>query len=46
MISGCVSKDFANLRQVKRCKTFVSGLNALLRGTEDVKDPFTPLDPK
>jgi hypothetical protein len=37
---GSVSEYFTNLRQVKRCKNCVSGLNALFRDTEVVKHPF------
>jgi hypothetical protein len=40
MMFGSVSELFTNLRQVKRCKTCVSGLNALVRGTEVGKHPF------
>jgi hypothetical protein len=40
MMFGSVSEDFNNLRQVKRFKTCVSGLNALFRGTEVVRHPF------
>jgi hypothetical protein len=43
---GSVSEHFTNLRLVKRCKTCVSGLNALLRGTEVVKHPFYSIGPK
>jgi hypothetical protein len=43
---GSASKHFANLRHVKRSKTCVSGLNALLRGTEVVKHPFYSIGPK
>jgi hypothetical protein len=43
---GSVTEHFANLRHVKRCKTYVSGLNALFRGTEVVKHPFYSLGPK
>jgi hypothetical protein len=43
---GSVSEHFANLRHIKRCKTYVSGLNALFRGTEVVKHPFYSLGPK
>ena len=52
MMFGCVLKQFGTFRNVKRCKTCVSGANALFRGTEVVKmisqqmHPFTPLDPK
>ena len=34
---GCVSEHFTNLRHEKLWKTFVSGLNALFRGTELLK---------
>jgi hypothetical protein len=40
MMFGSGSEHFANLRHVKRCKTYVSGLNALFRGTEVVKYSF------
>jgi hypothetical protein len=40
MMFGSVSEHFANLRLVKRCKTSVSGLNTLFRGTKVVKHPF------
>jgi hypothetical protein len=40
MMFGSVSEHFANLRHVKRCKTCVSGPNALFRGTKDAKHPF------
>jgi hypothetical protein len=43
---GSVSEHFANLQHVKRCKTCVSGLNALFRGTEVVKHPFYSIGPK
>jgi hypothetical protein len=43
---GNVSENFANLRHVKRCKTCVSGQNALFRGTEVVKHPFYSIGPK
>jgi hypothetical protein len=46
MMFGSVTEHFANLRHVKRCKTYVSGLNALFRGTEVVKHPFYSLGPK
>jgi hypothetical protein len=42
---GCVSEHFTNLRQVKRCKTCVLGLNAMFRGTELWSIHSTPLDP-
>jgi hypothetical protein len=34
MMFGSVSDHFANLQHIKRCKTCVSGLNALFWGTE------------
>ena len=34
---GCVSEHFANLQNEKWCKTCVSGLNALFRGSELAK---------
>ena len=37
MMFGSVLEHFGNLRLVKICKTCVSGLNALFRGTEIVK---------
>jgi hypothetical protein len=40
MMFGSVSEHLANLRHVKRCKTYVSGLNLLFRGTEVVKYSF------
>jgi hypothetical protein len=43
---GSVSEYFTNLRQVKRCKTCVLGLNALFRGIEVVKHPFYSIGPK
>jgi acid stress-induced BolA-like protein IbaG/YrbA len=46
MMFGGVSEHFANLRHVKRCKTRVSGLNALFRGTEVVKHPIYSIGPK
>jgi hypothetical protein len=46
MMSGSVSEHFTNLRQVKRCKTCVSGLNAMFRGTKVVKHPFYSIEPK
>jgi hypothetical protein len=46
MMFGSVSEHFANLRQVKRCKTCVSGLNTLFRGTEVVKHPLYSIWPK
>jgi hypothetical protein len=41
-----VSVYFANLRHVRRCKTCVSGLNALFLGTKVVKHPFLSIGPK
>jgi hypothetical protein len=46
MMFGSVSKHFTNVHHVKRYKICVSSLNALFQGTEKVKHPFTPLDPK
>jgi hypothetical protein len=46
MMFGSVSEHFANLRQVKRCKTCVLGPNTLFRGTEVVKHPFYSNGPK
>jgi hypothetical protein len=46
MMFGSVSEYFTNLRQGKRCKTCVSGVNALIRGTEVVKHPFYSIGPK
>jgi hypothetical protein len=46
MIFGSVSKHFAILRHVKRCKTCVLGLNALFRGTDVAKHPFYYIRPK
>jgi hypothetical protein len=43
---GSVSEYFTNLRQVKRYKTCVSGLNGLFRSTEVVKHPFYSIGPK
>jgi hypothetical protein len=40
MMFGSVSEHFANLQQVTRCKTCVSGLNTLFQYTEIVKHPF------
>jgi hypothetical protein len=45
MMFGSVSEYFTNLRQVKRCTTCVSGLNALYWGTEVVKHPFYSITP-
>jgi hypothetical protein len=46
MMFGSVSEYFTNLRQVKRCKTCVSGLNALFRDTEVVKHSLYSIGPK
>jgi hypothetical protein len=46
MMFGSVLKHFANLRHVQRCKTCVSGLNALFRGTEVSKHQFYYIGPK
>jgi acid stress-induced BolA-like protein IbaG/YrbA len=46
MMFGSVSEHFANLQHVKKCKTCVSGLNALFKGTELQSIHSTPLDPK
>jgi hypothetical protein len=46
MMFGGVSEHFSNLRHVKRCKTCVSGLNALFLGTEVAKHPFYSIRPK
>jgi hypothetical protein len=40
MMFASVSVDFTNLQHVKRCKTCVSGLNALFVGSKVVKHPF------
>jgi acid stress-induced BolA-like protein IbaG/YrbA len=40
MMFRIVSEHFVNIRHVKRCKTCVSGLNALFWGTEIVKYQF------
>jgi hypothetical protein len=42
---GSVSEYCTNLRRVERCKTCVSGLNGLFRGTEVVKHPFYSIGP-
>jgi uncharacterized protein YodC (DUF2158 family) len=46
MMFGSVSEHFANLRHVKRCKTYVSGLNALCHGTNVAKHPFYSIGTK
>jgi hypothetical protein len=37
---GSVLEHFANISHVKKCKTCISGLNALFRGAKVVKHPF------
>ena len=37
MMFGSVLEHFGNLRRVKKCKTCISGLNALFQGTVVVK---------
>jgi hypothetical protein len=46
MMFGSVSKHFTNLRNVKICKTCVSGPNALFRGTKVAKHPFCSIRTK
>jgi hypothetical protein len=46
MMFANVSDDFAKLRHGKRCKTCVSGLNALFQGTTVAKHPFYSTEPK
>jgi hypothetical protein len=46
MMFGSVSEHFDNLLHVKRCKTCVSGLNALFRCTKVVKHHFYSIGPK
>jgi hypothetical protein len=46
MMFGSVTEHFTNLRKAKKCKTGVSGLNALFRGTEVVKHPFYSIGTK
>jgi hypothetical protein len=46
MIYGSVTEDFDNLLHVKRCKTCVSGLNALIGGTKVVNNPYYSIGPK
>jgi hypothetical protein len=43
---GSVSEHFANHQYVKRCKTCVSGLNALFRGIEVLEHQFYSIRPK
>jgi hypothetical protein len=40
MMFGSVSKHFSILRHINRSKTFLSGLNAVFRGTDVAKHPF------
>jgi hypothetical protein len=46
MMFRSVSDSLTNLRQVKGCKTCVSGLNTVFRGTEVVKHPLYSIGPK
>jgi hypothetical protein len=46
MMFVSVSEHFNNLLHVKGCKTCVSGLNALFRGTKVAKHPFYSIGPK
>jgi hypothetical protein len=46
MMFGSVSEHFNNRLHVKRCKTCVSGLNALLGGTNVANNPFYYIGPK
>jgi hypothetical protein len=46
LMFGSVSDHFTNLRNVKICKTWVSGLNALFLGTKVVKHPFLSIRTK
>jgi hypothetical protein len=46
MMFGSVSEYFTNLRHAKRCKSCVSGPNAMFRGTEVVKHPFYSIGTK
>jgi hypothetical protein len=43
---GSVLEHIANLRHVKRCKTCLSGLNALFQCAKVVKHPFYSIGPK
>jgi hypothetical protein len=43
---GSVLEYIANLRQVNRCKTCVSGLNAIFWCAKVVKHPFYSIGPK
>jgi hypothetical protein len=46
MMFGSVLEHFANLQHVKRCKTCVSGLNELFRGTEVANHLFYSIGTK
>jgi hypothetical protein len=46
MMFESVSEHFANLRHIKRCKTCVSGLNALFPDSKVAKHPFYYIGPK
>jgi hypothetical protein len=46
MMFVSVPEHFANLRHEKRCKTFMSGLNALFRVPKLESIHSTPLEPK
>ena len=45
MMFGSAPQHFANLRHVKRCKTCVSSLNALIQGIEVAKTVSQRIDP-
>ena len=42
MMFGSILEHFVNLPRVKRCKTCVSGLNALFRGYSSCENGFAP----
>jgi hypothetical protein len=46
MMFGGVSEHFNNRLHAKRCKTCVSGLNALFRGTNVANNPFYSIIPQ
>jgi hypothetical protein len=46
LMFGSVSEHFTNLRNVKICKTWVSGLNALFLGTKVANHPFYSIGTK
>jgi hypothetical protein len=46
MMFVSISEHFNNLLHVKRCKTCVSGMNALFRATKVVKHSFYSIGPK